>query len=126
MAGGSPNPRGGTGLGARPCTPAGLYVLPVMVPEDANDYHSGSMTGAELTLTDLKAGQRVRIASVDPSDPGVRRLMTLGLVEGAELTFLRSSLGGDPLEFRVHGTSISLRKAQARRFRVERLNGNER
>ena len=47
--------------------------------------------------------------------------MVLGLVEGAELTFLRSSLGGDPLEFRIHGTSISLRRAQAQRFHVSAL-----
>jgi Fe2+ transport system protein FeoA len=44
--------------------------------------------------------------------------MVLGLVEGAELTFLRSSLGGDPLEFRLYGAAISLRRDQARRFHV--------
>ena len=47
--------------------------------------------------------------------------MVLGLVEGAEMTFLRSSLGGDPLEFRIYGASISLRRAQARRFGVSQL-----
>lgn len=97
-----------------------------MVSADANDYHLASKKRAEVTLKDLKAGERVRISSIDSSDAGVQRLMMLGLVEGAELTFLRASLGGDPLEFRVHGTSISLRKDQARRFRVEQLNGNER
>jgi len=44
--------------------------------------------------------------------------MVLGLVEGAEITFLRSSLGGDPLEFRLYGAAISLRREQARHFRV--------
>ena len=44
--------------------------------------------------------------------------MVLGLVEGAEMTFLRASLGGDPLEFRIYGAAISLRRAQAQRFRV--------
>ena len=44
--------------------------------------------------------------------------MVLGLVEGAELTFLRSSLGGDPLEVRIYGAAISLRRAQARHFHV--------
>ena len=53
-------------------------------------------------------------------DAAVQRLMVLGLVEGAELTFLRASLGGDPLEFRIHGAAISLRREQARRFDVER------
>jgi Fe2+ transport system protein FeoA len=46
--------------------------------------------------------------------------MVLGLVEGAELTFLRGSLGGDPLEFRIYGAAISLRRDQARHFRVVR------
>jgi len=44
--------------------------------------------------------------------------MVLGLVEGAELTFLRRSLGGDPLEVRIYGAAISLRDEQARRFHV--------
>ena len=44
--------------------------------------------------------------------------MVLGLVEGAELTFLRRSLGGDPLEIRIYGAAISLRDEQARRFHV--------
>ena len=49
--------------------------------------------------------------------------MVLGLVEGAEVLFLRRSLGGDPLEVRIYGAAISLRDAQARAFHVVR-NGN--
>jgi ferrous iron transport protein A len=66
----------------------------------------------------LKPGERARIESIDTVDPAVQRLMVLGLVEGAELTFLRRSLGGDPLEVRIYGAAISLRDEQARRFRV--------
>jgi Fe2+ transport system protein FeoA len=44
--------------------------------------------------------------------------MVLGLVEGAKLTFLQRSLGGDPLEVRIYGAAISLREEQARRFHV--------
>ena len=44
--------------------------------------------------------------------------MVLGLVEGAEIMFLRGSLGGDPLEFRIYGAAISLRREQARSFEV--------
>lgn len=96
-----------------------------MAGRDANDYHLALIQRPEVTLKDLRRGDHVRIASVDPSDPSVQRLMMLGLVEGAELTFLHSSLGGDPLEFRLHGTSISLRQDQARRFRVEHLEGTQ-
>jgi Fe2+ transport system protein FeoA len=71
-----------------------------------------------LTLADLKPGDRVTIESVETSDPAVQRLMVLGLVENADVTFLRASLGGDPLEFRLFGAAISLRREQAKRFHV--------
>ena len=71
-----------------------------------------------MTLADLKPGERALIESIDTSDPAVQRLMVLGLVESAELEFLRKSLGGDPLEFRLFGTAMSLRREQAQRFSV--------
>lgn len=71
-----------------------------------------------MTLADLKPGDTVCIDAVDSSDPVVQRLMVLGLVEQAEISFLRASHGGDPLEFRIFGTAISLRRDQARRFTV--------
>lgn len=71
-----------------------------------------------LTLADLKPGDRARIEAVETADPAVQRLMVLGLVEGAELTFLRRSHGGDPLEVRIFGAAISLRQEQARHFTV--------
>jgi Fe2+ transport system protein FeoA len=77
-----------------------------------------SATEPSLTLADLKPGDRARIESIDTADPAVQRLMVLGLVEGAEITFLRRSLGGDPLELRIYGAAISLRDEQARRFHV--------
>ena len=46
--------------------------------------------------------------------------MVLGLVEGAELTFLRRSLGGDPLEVRIYGAAISLRASRRGDFHVAR------
>jgi Fe2+ transport system protein FeoA len=74
-----------------------------------------------MTLADLETGARVVIVRIATHDPAVQRLMILGLVEGAELEFLRASLGGDPLEFRVHGAAISLRRDQARAFEVKAI-----
>ena len=71
-----------------------------------------------MTLSDLKPGDLVRIESIETEDPAVQRLMVLGLVEGAVLKFLRRSLGGDPLEFRIYGAAISLRREIARHFHV--------
>lgn len=73
-----------------------------------------------MTLTDLLPLQPARIVRVDNlSSPAIQRLMVLGLVEGAELTFVSAALGGDPLEFRLFGSVISLRKEQASSFVVE-------
>jgi len=71
-----------------------------------------------LNLSELAPGDSATIDAIDTSDPAVQRLMVLGLVEGAVLTFVRASIGGDPLEFRVFGAAISLRREQAKRFRV--------
>jgi Fe2+ transport system protein FeoA len=76
-----------------------------------------------LTLTELAPGETVKIDAVDAADVAVQRLMVLGLVEGAELTFVRASLGGDPLEFRLFGAAISLRREQAERFAVSPADG---
>ncbi|MCH7829621.1 MAG: ferrous iron transport protein A [Proteobacteria bacterium] len=70
------------------------------------------------TLASLKRGQKGVIKSVDTSDPQVQRLMVLGLVEGAELEYASAAIGGDPIEFRLFGCGISLRREQARSFQV--------
>ena len=76
---------------------------------------------AATTLDTLPEGQWAQIAAVDTSDPLAVRLMTLGLVEGAEIQRTSGALGGDPLEFSLFGVRISLRREQARRFRVTSL-----
>lgn len=72
-----------------------------------------------MTLCDLTSGVRARITGIRTQDPAVQRLMQLGLVEGAELEFRCASLGGDPLEFLIHGVAVSLRREQAQSFDIE-------
>ena len=71
-----------------------------------------------MTLESLQHGIRYVIESVDCTDPVVQRLMVLGLVEGAEVELVSIAIGGDPLEFRVYGVSLSIRREQARFFTV--------
>lgn len=76
------------------------------------------MSSNGTTLASLKRGQKGTIAAVDATDPLVQRLMVLGLVEGAEVELAGAAIGGDPMEFRLFGTGISLRQEQARHFSV--------
>ena len=83
------------------------------------------MTNSSKTLASMKAGEKVIIDAVDTKDPQVRRLMTLGLVEGAELEHATSALGGDPIEFILFGQAISMRREQARAFSVSSLGAGD-
>ena len=74
-----------------------------------------------MTLASLQRGQKGVIKAINTSDPMVQRLMVLGLVEGAELEYSSAAIGGDPLEFRLFGNAISLRKEHARHFTVSPL-----
>ncbi len=71
-----------------------------------------------MTLATLERGRKYVIKNVNSADPDVQRLMVLGLVEGAEVELASAAIGGDPLEFRMFGNAISLRREHARHFGV--------
>ena len=76
------------------------------------------MDRTPMTLAKLQRGQKYVIEGVDAADPAVQRLMVLGLVEGTEVELASAAIGGDPIEFRIFGNAISLRREQAERFAV--------
>ena len=77
-----------------------------------------------MTLRELIPGQSARIEKIDANQPGVVRLMVLGLTEGASVQFENSAIGGDPMEVTVYGTAISIRKQQASSFSVSPIDTN--
>lgn len=77
-----------------------------------------------MTLRELRRGQTARIEKIDSNQPGVVRLMVLGLIEGAEIVFENAAIGGDPMEVSVFGTAISIRKQQANNFSVSPISTN--
>ena len=73
---------------------------------------------ASMSLATLKRGQKGVITSINTADVTVQRLMVMGLVEGAEVEYASAAIGGDPMEFRLFGNAISLRKEHAVHFTV--------
>lgn len=71
-----------------------------------------------MTLASLQRGRKYVINGVNATDPDVQRLMVLGLVEGTEVELASTAIGGDPLELRMYGNAISLRREQAQHFAV--------
>ena len=78
-----------------------------------------------MTLADLLPGESARLDKIDPADPGVIRLMTLGLIEDITVRLENVAIGGDPLEVGFLGTAVSLRKEQARFFEVTRIDNSD-
>lgn len=71
-----------------------------------------------MTLADIKPGIEATIEAIDATQPGVERLMVLGLVEGAPVSFRHAAIGGDPIEVSVYGAALSIRLEQAQHFRL--------
>jgi Fe2+ transport system protein FeoA len=78
------------------------------------------MTAAEV-LSDLTAGQRGRVAGFDLASEQRQRLEEMGLTVGTEFELVRFAPLGDPLELKVRGYHLSLRKRDAAGVRVTRV-----
>lgn len=76
---------------------------------------------AQSTLAELPVGARVRVAGLDGDDGVALRLLEMGLVPGVEVAIVKRAPLGDPLELRVRGFHLSLRRREAANVRVEVL-----
>ncbi len=78
-----------------------------------------------MTLADLAPGESAKLDEIDTRDPGVIRLMILGMVEDITVRMENIAIGGDPLEVGFFGSSVSLRKEQARHFKVTQITASD-
>jgi ferrous iron transport protein A len=79
-----------------------------------------------MTLKDLQVGDRARVAgylesSGGGANPYRRKLLSMGLTPGAELSVTRVAPMGDPVEIRVRGFALSVRRDEAASLAVEKL-----
>jgi ferrous iron transport protein A len=73
---------------------------------------------ALTTLDRILPPGTCRVVSVTAPAPVRKRLLALGFVPGAIVEAVRAAPLGDPVEFRVKGYSLSLRKEEARLITV--------
>lgn len=66
-----------------------------------------------VRLSELRPGESGIIADVTAGGRVTARLMELGLVPGAAVVVLRKAPFGDPVQYRVRGSVISMRAAEA-------------
>ena len=74
-------------------------------------------------LSALKMGEFGEITGISPNCRGQqrRRLMDLGIVPGGRISAVIKSASGDPVGYRVLGTTIGIRKQQADMVFIQRI-----
>lgn len=73
----------------------------------------------EIPLSKLTVGGTAVLRSYPKSGPTFLRLREMGLLPGVQVTLVRAAPLGDPLEIRVRGHSLTVRKAEAAHVLVE-------
>ena len=74
------------------------------------------------TLGELQVGDSAKVTGYSEAGGSYRRkLLTMGLTPGAEIGITRVAPMGDPVEIRVRGFALSLRKEEAAALDVEKV-----
>lgn len=77
-----------------------------------------------IPLGQLQKGQSGQIVRIVGEAAMVRRLMEMGLIEGAMVEVMHEApLGGDPLAVRVRGSLLALRRDEASLIQVQLAGG---
>lgn len=77
----------------------------------------------QIYLRDLAVGSQGHVTGYNPGSASYRqKLLAMGLTPGTEFTITRQAPLGDPVELRVRGFQLSLRKAEADALIVEAIN----
>jgi len=74
-----------------------------------------------MTLADMPIAGKGRVSAMTLPTETHRRLMEMGLTRGATFEVIRYAPMGDPIEIRVRGYHLSLRKSEAAGIAVETL-----
>lgn len=86
---------------------------PRKTPEADDDRRDGI-----VPLSELCPGQKAILQAIEAPTPLAHRLMALGLVPGTEIEVMRTAVFGDPIEVRVRGFRLALRKRDAQFLKV--------
>ena len=78
-------------------------------------------TGVEAissSLANLPIGAHARVIAVNGTGAVARRLMEMGVVPGAQVRVIKAAPLGDPIEVRVRGYHLALRRTEAQTITV--------
>lgn len=71
-----------------------------------------------MTLANLSTGEEAKVLSVSGDNAITKRLMEMGVVPGVSVRVIKTAPLGCPIEIRVRGYSLALRKAEAQTIEI--------
>ena len=77
------------------------------------------MTSAPQPLTSLSIGATATVAEINLPPAHRPRLMEMGLLVGSAVQLVRFAPMGDPVEIKVRGYNLTLRKSEAEQILVK-------
>jgi len=87
----------------------------------ANQQHTNQSGGKNLPLSKLVPGQLAEILRVGGNRIARLRFMEMGFIRGETVFVERVAPMGDPIEYRIKGYHLSLRRADAQHIMVQPL-----
>ncbi len=78
-----------------------------------------------MRLNELKKGMTAVIDAVGGEGRIRQHMLDMGVIPGALITFTKFAPMGDPMQFRIHGYELALRKADAETIEVTPVTGEE-
>ncbi len=66
-----------------------------------------------MTLSNVEIGQQAVVTKLHDNGAVKRRIMDMGITKGVEVTVTKVAPLGDPIELKVRGYELTLRKADA-------------
>lgn len=73
---------------------------------------------ALIPLSSMTIGQKGTVDALQGEDTVAQRLLELGLIPGSPVEVVRFAPMGDPINIKVRGYHLSLRRQEARTVRV--------
>ena len=93
----------------------------IIVSAKKGEFMADNQTAASQPLSALAQGESAVILTVGGEGALRQHFLDMGVIPGATVTYIKPAPMGDPLEYRIHGYELTLRKDDAAQIAVERL-----
>jgi ferrous iron transport protein A len=78
------------------------------------------METQKMTVATLNNGEYAKVVSLIGDESVTKRLMEMGIVPGVTIRKIKSAPFGDPIEIRVLGYSLAVRKKEASQIQISK------